>query len=1080
MIQTEKRSSLFSFAAAPVALLILFLFASTAILQAQSTATLQGTVLDSQGGAVPKAKVIVRNIQTGAERTTETDNAGIFQVASLPVGTYRLEIRREGFRTLVVPDLKLDVSTTVSQTFELKVGELSQAVEVTSAAPVVEASTITVGQVINSNTVQELPLNGRHFVDLALLAPGSMVPPQNGFLTNPLRGQGSFGVVTAGNREDTVNFMINGVNLNDIVQNQITFQPSINTVQEFKLSNSTFSAEYGHTSGTVVNIATRSGTNEVHGEVFEFLRNDALDAKNFFDNPTQRIPPFKRNQFGAAAGGPFWIPGLYDGRDKTFWFFSYEGLRQRQGITFSREVPTDAQRAAVTDPTAQKLLPLIPKANVPGTSIFSGSGSAPVNIDQWTMDIGHQFRRQDRIHGYYVFQRDLRNEPAAPVSASTLPGFGDTREARRQIFTLNETHIFTNAVVNEFRFGFNRIFITFNAADTDSPTTFGFSGLTSFGPPEIAIQDTGLDFGGVAGLPQGRGDTTAVWADTLNWLVGKHSLRFGTEIRRSYNNNFNNDTGLFIFPTFTCPAPTTQNPNPRCFDQGKPSQFVFVQGGTSSAIATGALQFFAQDNYKLASNFTLELGFRFEWNPTPTERFNRFVAFDAATDSLRRVGSAGFDKVYTNNFNYMPRVGFAWDPFKKGKTSVRAGYGIFYDQPVTNSVNGLSTNIPFANNIRINNPPSFGNPFLGSPAGGALNINSINPDFRNSYVQDWNFNIEHELLPNLGVMVGYFGSKGTHLRLGRNLNQPVAGTLPFPTVKLVDGSTRSVNVITEVASLSNSSYNALWVTANKRFSHGFQFAASYTYSKSIDYNSRNNNQNPQDSTNIPGSRGSSDFDARHRFVISYLYELPFRGNRLVEGWAFSGSTSLQSGNPVTITLSGANTGVTNVAGTVRPDVVSNPSVSNQDPSGWFNPLAFAGPAAGKFGNLGRNGQVVGPGFNNFDFSILKTTRLTERFKVQFRAEFFDIFNHPNFGQPGGLVSVPVCTPSASAFTVSSLPGQTFPAGTCVPNASFGTILNANTGKTIPPTTFGRILSTRSPTGDAGSARQVQFALKLQF
>jgi len=1063
-----------------VALLLGFLFLlGGASARAQSTGTIRGSVADAGGGRIPKAEVTARQVSTNYERKTQTDDAGLYLFSALPVGTYRVEARSTGFRTTVNDGIVLDVNNIVEVDFSLQVGPVTETVVVEAGGAGVETNTMSVGHVVNQFTVQELPLNGRHFVDLALLAPGSMVPPQNGFLTNPLRGQGSFGVVTAGNREDTVNFMINGINLNDIVQNQITFQPSINTVQEFKLSNSTFSAEYGHTSGTVVNIATRSGTNELHGEAFEFLRNDALDAKNFFDNPTLRIPPFKRNQFGAAAGGPFWIPGLYDGRDKTFWFFSYEGLRQRQGITFSRQVPTDAQRAAVTDPTAQKLLPLIPKANVPGTSIFSGSGSAPVNIDQWTMDIGHQLRRQDRIHGYYVFQRDLRKEPAAPVSASTLPDFGDIREARRQIFTLNETHIFTNAVVNEFRFGFNRIFITFNAADTDSPTTFGFSGLTSFGPPEIAIQDTGLDFGGVAGFPQGRGDTTGVWADTLSWLVGKHSFKFGTEIRRSYNNNFNNDMGLFIFPTFTCPAPTQQNPNPRCFDQGKPSQFVFVQGGTSSAIATGALQFFTQDNYKLASNFTLELGFRFEWNTTPSERFNRFVAFDPGTDSLRRVGSAGFDKIYTNNFNYMPRVGFAWDPFKKGKTSVRAGYGIFYDQPVTNSVTGLSTNIPFANNIRINNPPSFGNPFLGSPAGGALNINSINPDFRNSYVQDWNFNIEHEIVRDLGIMIGYFGSKGTHLRLGRNLNQPVAGALPFPTVKLVDGSTRSVNVITEVASLSNSSYNALWVTANKRFSHGLQFAASYTYSRSIDYNSRNNNQNPQDSTNPPGSRGPSDFDARHRFVISYLYELPFRGNRLVEGWAFAGSTSLQSGNPVSIALSGVSP-LTNVAGTVRPDVIGNPSVSNRDPSGWFNPLAFAGPAAGKFGNLGRNGLVVGPGFNNFDFSILKTTRLAERFKVQFRAEFFNIFNHPNFGQPGGLVSVPVCTPAASAFTVSSLPGQTFRAGTCIPNASFGTIKNASTGATIPPTTFGTVLSTRSPTGDAGSARQVQFVLKLLF
>jgi hypothetical protein len=1046
---------------APILTILIALGVSTTAL-AQSTATLQGTVLDSQGGAVPRAKVTVRNLDTGVERITETDDAGLFQVAALPVGNYRVEIRRDGFRALVASGIRLEVDTTVSKTFTLEVGELTQTVEVSAAAPLVEASTITVGQVINGNTVQKLPLNGRHFVDLALLAPGSMVPPQNGFLTAPLRGQGSFGVVTAGNREDTVNFMINGVNLNDMVQNQITFQPSINTVQEFKLSNSTFSAEYGHTSGTVVNIATRSGTNEFHGEAFEFLRNNALDAKNFFDNPTLPIPPFKRNQFGAALGGPIW-------KDHTFFFFSYEGLRQRQQVTFNRQVLDDAQRATVTDPTAQKLLPLIPKANVPGT-IFSGSGGAPVNIDQWTLDMSHQLRTKDRIHGYYVFQRDLRMEPAAPVSASTLPGFGDIRQARRQVFTFGEAHTFSSTVVNDLRFGFNRIHITFNGANTDDPTKFGFTGLTAFGLPEIVIQDTGLDFGGVSGFPQGRGDTTFVWADTLSWLVGKHNFKFGTEIRRFYNNNFNNDMGLFTFPTVAS------------FASGKPLQFLFVQGGTSSAIGTGAVQFFTQDNYKIASNFTLELGFRYERNTTPTERFNRFVAFNAAAASLRQVGSPGFDQIYGTNHDYMPRVGFAWDPFKKGKTSVRAGYGIFYDQPVTNSISGLSTNPPFTNNLRINSPPSFGNPFLGTPStGGALNINSIDPGFLNSYVQDWNFNIEHEIAPNLGIMVGYFGAKGTHLRLSRNLNQPVARVLPFQTITLVDGTTRNANVITEIDSLGNSSYNALWVTASKRFSHGLQFAASYTFSKSLDYNSRNTQGIViQDSTNPRGSRGPSDFDARHRFVISYLYELPFRSNRLVEGWAFSGSTSLQSGNPVTIVLGGTNPGVTNVVQTVRPNIVGNPSVSNEDPSGWFNPLAFAAPPSGQFGILGRNGLVVGPGFNNFDFSILKRTRLAERFNVEFRTEFFNIFNHPNFGQPGGVGSVALCTPAAAAFTVSSLPGQTLPAGTCLPNASFGTIRNASTGATINPTTFGRILTTRSAAGDAGSARQVQFALKFIF
>src|SRR3989475_1672616 len=323
------------------AALLMFFTGATAL--AQSTATLQGTVIDPQGGVVPDAKVTVRNAATGVERNTQTDSAGYFQVPSLPVGAYRIEIRHEGFQTLVVKQIDLDVATIVSQNFELKVGELSQTTEVTGEASVVETATMSVGQVINSKTVQEIPLNGRHFVDLGLLIPGSVTPPQSGFLTAPLRGQGSFAFNTAGNREDTVNFMINGVNLNDMVQNQITFQPSINTVQEFKVDNQTFSAEYGRNSGAIVNIATRSGTNAFHGEAFEFLRNDRFDARNFFNQLPARKAPFTRNQFGGNVGGPI-------ARNKTFFFLSYENLRQRQGIHINNPVLRPHQRAAGTAP----------------------------------------------------------------------------------------------------------------------------------------------------------------------------------------------------------------------------------------------------------------------------------------------------------------------------------------------------------------------------------------------------------------------------------------------------------------------------------------------------------------------------------------------------------------------------------------------------------------------------------------------------------------------------------------------------------------------------------------------------------
>src|SRR3989441_447298 len=290
--------------AAPV--LTALLFITSAVALGQSTATLQGTVTDQKGAVVPNATVIVRNQATSIERTVQTDNSGNYQIAALPVGAYSVVVQAQGFKSDAVADLSIEVARTVVKNFELEVGTLEQKVNVTADTPVIETATTSVGQVINQRTVQEIPLNGRHFVDLGLLIPGSVTPPQNGFLTAPLRGQGSFAFNTAGNREDTVNFMINGINLNDMVQNQITFQPSINTVQEFKVDNSTYSAEYGRNSGAIVNIATRSGTNDFHGELFEYLRNNYLDARNYFNRQGVLQSPFKRNQFGANTGGPLW------------------------------------------------------------------------------------------------------------------------------------------------------------------------------------------------------------------------------------------------------------------------------------------------------------------------------------------------------------------------------------------------------------------------------------------------------------------------------------------------------------------------------------------------------------------------------------------------------------------------------------------------------------------------------------------------------------------------------------------------------------------------------------------------------
>jgi len=481
---------------------IVAIFAALAIatpVRAQSTGAIQGNITDAQGAVVPGTMVTVRNVATGGERSLVTDAAGDYQAPSLAPGRYRVEAHLAGFQDQV-RDVDVEVAGTAVVNIRLTVGGLAEAVSVTASTPVIEVATTSVGQVITQRTVQEIPLNGRHFVDLGLLIPGSVTPPQNGFLSAPLRGQGSFAFNTAGNREDTVNFMINGVNLNDPAQNQITFQPSINTVSEFKVDNSTFSAEYGRNSGAIVNIATRSGANDVHGELFEFFRDDRFDSRNAFNLEPLPKSEFRRNQFGGNIGGPIV-------KNHTFFFGTYEGLRQRQGIDINSGVLRDDQRAAVTDAVSRKLLALIPTANkIPdtGEGRFLGSATAPVDIDQWTGDVRHNVSNADALHGYYAFQRDRRGEPT--LQANTIPGFGDTRHSHRQIMTLNETHIFKSNLVNEARFGFNRIDITFEPNAKLNPTDYGINdGVTSaIGIPQITVVGLGLNFGGPSGATHSR------------------------------------------------------------------------------------------------------------------------------------------------------------------------------------------------------------------------------------------------------------------------------------------------------------------------------------------------------------------------------------------------------------------------------------------------------------------------------------------------------------------------------------------------------------------------------------------------
>ncbi|HVI72014.1 MAG TPA: TonB-dependent receptor, partial [Pyrinomonadaceae bacterium] len=603
---------------------------------------------------------------------------------------------------------------------------------------------------------------------------------------------------------------------------------------------------------------------------------------------------------------------------------------------------------------------------------------------------------------------------------NTIPGFGHVALALRQIFTLNETHTFSQSVINELRLGFNRFSSTSTPLAQLNPAELGIkNGVKEpIGLPQINVAGGSLNLGGPANQPSGRGDTTFVVANAVSWLSGPHSLKLGGEYRQFLNNNFRQTTGSFNFPSIAA------------FIAGTANSFTITRGNQSTSIAQGALGFFAQDNYKLHSRLTLEIGLRYEWNMTPSERYDRFIVFDPESNSLLRVGT-NFDKVYQeNNKNIQPRLGFAWLPFSSNETVVRGAYGVYVDQPMTSIVTGLGGNPPlarpltFSGTIRFNNAISLAGPSGLAPV-------SIDRNFDNAYVQSWNLNVQREFF-NTALMVGYLGSKGTHLITRRNINQPVNGVRPFPalsaTSPILPGMT--LGNITEVGSSGNSSYNALWLTATRRFTKGCQFNASYTWSKSIDYTSFSTGGILiQNSYDLPGERGPSDFDARRRFVLTSIYELPFKQNRFVSGWQLGVIVQAQSGNPFNVVTS--NSTVNGVANTLRPDVHGAVAVLG-DVDQWFDTSVF--DAVARFGNLGRN-AIVGPNFNNTDVSIIKNTYFRDALRVQFRAEVFDVFNHANFGRPGNTVGTP---------------------------------------------SFGAISSTRFPTGESGSSRQIQFALKFEF
>lgn len=1028
---------------------------------------MRGTITDPSGAVIAGAGVSVTRLETGEVRTTTTNGNGEYAISSLPAGEYEIKVNATGFGTdsrkvslLVNQELRLDAELRVS----------GPAIDIDSDfgnEPVpLKKDSASLGAVIENRQVTGLPLDGRNFYELSLLVPGA-VPPAQGS-AGSVRGDFAFSV--NGAREDANNFLLDGVYNVDPKLNTFGVRPSVDAIREFEMLTSTYDASFGRNPGAQVNVILNSGSNAFHGSAFEFHRNAALDARNFFAPASEPKPKYIRNQFGGALGGPI-------KHDRTFFFADYEGTRSREGVTRITNVPTAEERVGnfshsvfgvPTNPftgmpftngvipdffqnsvgrAIAALYPL-PNRNVP----FQNFVSSPIlrdDNDSFDARVDHRLTdRADLTFRYSFGDRDLF-EPFTGASFSVVPGFGDTVKRRSQNGMGALTLVLTPRLVNESRVAFNRV----AASVTQEASVLN----SEVGLPAISTRarDLGLSFITITGFsplgdegnnPQDSVTNVYQFLNNSSYVHGNHLFKFGADLRFSQQNAFRDveSRGRLQF------SPFFQLTGNALGDLllGFPLLTSVAHVDNPQKIRTESYNFFINDSYRVTPRLTLNAGLRYEYNSPPVDADDRATIYDVVTRNLVPVGTngvprSGFD---ADKNNFAPRVGLAWS-FNE-KTVLRGGYGVYYDQSPLSPAEALYFNSPFFDNniffslpglpLTLNDPfPSF---FPFPLPDSAL---AIQRDLRTGYMQHWNLNVERQIFSGSVLEVAYVGSKGTKLLTARDINQPQPGIVP-PGIPVVPRPDPRFDDIDLLESRANSNYNALQVRYQQRLTRGFSALASYTWAKSIDdasnfFTSAGDPNFPQNSYNVAAERGLSNFDVRHRFSLSYSYAVPFKqpGDglvaSLVNGWETFGIVTLQSGRPFTVALlpeidnSGTGRSILGFGANDRPNVIGNGELSNHTTDQWFNTAAFAFPFPGTFGNAGRN-ILEGPGFQNVNMSILKNTRFNERFNLQFRAEAFNLFNHPNFNLPDNFLGSP---------------------------------------------TFGRITSARDP-------RHIQFGLKLLF
>ncbi len=1059
-------------------ILVLFLFSIVVLFLAPpasaqvSGATLSGTVTDSSGAVIPNVQISIKNEATGEVRAVKVDSAGLYSAPNLLPGKYDVTVSAPGFATAIQKDVTLTVGGQQLLNIKMQVGQVSQTIEVTDVAPAVQLTDSTVGGVIGQEAVVQLPLNGRDWTSLATLEPGvDSVGSIQANTGGPDRARRGYGVqmTISGTRPTQNNYRIDGISVNDYTNGGPgSVEGStlgVDAVQEFSVLTSNYSAEYGRTSGGVVNALTKSGTNAFHGDVYEFLRNSALDARNYFD-PAQ-IPAFRRNQFGAALGGPIM-------KDRTFFFMDYEGLRQNQGITSQAIVPSAAARqgilcslcptqtqvtgAANPDPATgidKAVLPFLglwglPNAGLIGNGdqgIYSFTAPHITSENFGTARVDHKFSDKDSIFGSYQydFATATQPDPANDVLVGNSTG--------RAYVALEETHIFSSQVINSARFGLNRSLHTAQGEKAINPLASNLALGESAGADNPQIDVAGF-VSAQPGLNQIERldffENSYQAYDDLFWTHGIHSLKMGFAVERVQLNAFDPaPAGEIAFGSL---ADSTSNGfftnNPIFLAAPLPSA-PFIHFNFRSSIFGGYLQ----DDVRLKPTLTLNLGLRYEMSTVPSEIHGHLSALHSPSgqtfaDTI--VGKTVFDNPTKRNFE--PRVGFAWDPFRNGKTSVRGGFAMFDVLPLPYLLGQFATNTaPFTENGTITNlgQGTFLTPAFDALAALAANnqglrIPYIQPNPKRNYLMQWNLNIQHEIVPNLMASVAYVGSRGVHMIFRAddiNSTQPLNGSTP-PYLWPMPGTGTVISPgIGRMDTLqwNNDSYfDGLELQVIKRMSHGFEMQGSYTWSRAID---GGDGSIASDSfqNSIPAlfyflpkyRRAAADFNITHNLTISYLWNIPTPASLhgvmggLAKGWQLGGIMQIKSGIPFTPLIGGDPLGLGSSAPFGYPDRISSGGcsapVNPRNPNAYIKVNCFSlpvatpaiaancapfsgdgnpivGTCANLLGNSGRN-SVYGPGLVDFDFSAVKETKVFERFTVQFRAEIFNLFNRANFNPP---------------------------------------------------------------------------------